>query len=109
MFVRATGDVDLSASKRRSEGLGLRLLARILFPLVHFLLELSGFFFVDKRQTGHTLFEFERMEESAVLVVLEGVIDFLVPNDTPVGGRNVDQFEPEGVPNQVVAQDGCAL
>lgn len=49
------------------------------------------------------------MEKGAVLVILKGVIDFLVPDDTSVGRRDVDQFEPEGIPNQVVAQDCGAL
>jgi hypothetical protein len=89
--------------------LSLCLLASILFPLIHLLLELSGFFLVDKGQTGDTLFELEGMEKGAVLVVLEGIIDFLVPDDTSIGGRDVDQFQPECVSHQVVTQHGCTL
>lgn len=49
------------------------------------------------------------MEEDAVLVVGEGIIYFLVPYDTSIGRRYVDQLEPECVPHRVVCQHNSAL
>lgn len=49
------------------------------------------------------------MEEDAVLVVGEGVVDLLVPDDAATRGRDVDQFQPEGVADQVVGQHDGAL
>lgn len=99
VFVRAPRDIDLASSDGRSKWLCLCLLAGILLPLVHLLLELPCFFLVDERQAGHALFELEGMEKGTVLVILEGVIDLLVPDDTSVGGGDVDHFEPESIPN----------
>ena len=109
VFVRATRDIDLSSSNRRSERLCLCLLTGILLALIHFLLELPCFFLVDKGQAGHALLELEGMEKGAILVILEGVIDFLVPDDTSVGRGDVDHLQPEGIPDEVIAEDGGAL
>ncbi len=49
------------------------------------------------------------MEEGPVLVVLESIIDLLIPNDAAVSGRDVDQFDPEGVPDEVVGEHGGPL
>jgi hypothetical protein len=56
-----------------------RILVRILLPLVHLLLELLRFLLVCKTQPKHALLALEAEEEDAVLVVLEGVVEFLVP------------------------------
>lgn len=39
------------------------------------------------------------MEKGSILVVLEGIVDFLVPYDTTVSSGYVDQLDPEGVPD----------
>jgi hypothetical protein len=49
------------------------------------------------------------VEEGAILVVLERVIDLLVPDDASVGGRDVNQFDPEGVSDQIVGEHSCSL
>lgn len=49
------------------------------------------------------------MEEDAVLVVGEGVVDLLVPNDASGLGRYVDHLEPEGISDQVVGQHNGTL
>ena len=57
---------------------------RILLPLVHLLLELLGLFLVHKRQTSHALLQLETVKEGPVLVVGEGVVDLLIPEDSSV-------------------------
>ena len=49
------------------------------------------------------------MEERPVLVVGEGVVDLLIPQDAAVGGGEVDDFHPEGVADEVVGEDRGAL
>ena len=49
------------------------------------------------------------MEERPVLVVGEGVVDLLIPQDAAVGGGEVDEFHPEGVADEVVGEDRGAL
>ena len=49
------------------------------------------------------------MEEDAVLVVREGVVDLLVPDDAAVRRGDVHQLQPERVAHQVVRQHGRAL
>ena len=56
-----------------------RILVRILLALIHHLLELLRFLLFGKAQPKHALLALEAEEEDAVLVVLEGVVDFLVP------------------------------
>lgn len=53
----------------------------ILLALVHLLLELLCFLLIGKRQTGQAVLELKGVEEGTVLVVLERVVDFLVPDD----------------------------
>ena len=86
-----------------------RTLMRILLPLVHLLLKLLRLLLIREAQAKHTLLALETVEKGPVLVILEGVVDFLVPEDAAVGGGDVDEFEPEGVPHEVVGQDGGAL
>lgn len=75
---------NLSTASSRSEGGPLCSLTRILLAFVHLFLELPRFFLIHKTQGGHTLLQLEGMKESAVLVVLEAVIDLLVPYHTAV-------------------------
>jgi hypothetical protein len=58
----------------------------MLFTLLHLLNERLGLFLVGERQTRGAVLELESMEESAVLVVREIIIDFLVPNHTLSSG-----------------------
>ncbi len=83
-------------------------LVRVLLPLIHLLPELLRLLFVRKAEPEHALLAFKGEEEDAVLVVLEGVVDLLVPQHAAVVGADVDEFEPEGVADQVVGQhDGA--
>lgn len=49
------------------------------------------------------------MEKGTVLVVLEGVVDLLIPYHTPICGRDIHQLDPERVSDQVVGQHDCPL
>lgn len=109
MFMTAPWHIDLTACRARSERLCFCLLACVLFPLVHFLLERPRLFLVDERQASHTLFQLERVEKGAILVVLERVVDLLVPYHPSVSRRYINQFEPKGVSHQIVGQDRCPL
>jgi hypothetical protein len=96
---------------RRStrERLALGRLVRILLPLVDLLLELLCLLLICKAQTGETVLQFESVEERAILVVLERVVDFLIPEDTTVGGRDVDQLDKVGVTHKIIGEDRSAL
>lgn len=74
------------------KGLRLRVLVRILLPFVHLLHERLCFLLVNKGQPGQTfwMFQLEGVEEGAILVVLECVVDFLIPYHTSISGRYVD-------------------
>ena len=54
-------------------------LVRRLLPIVHLLPELFGFLVVGEGETGEAAFELEGVEEDAVLVIGEGVVDLLIP------------------------------
>jgi hypothetical protein len=56
-----------------------RVLVRILLALVRLLLKLLRLLLVCKAQPEHALLALEAEEEDTVLVVLEGVVDFLIP------------------------------
>jgi hypothetical protein len=98
-------------SLRRStrKRLALGRLVRILLPLINLLLELLCLFLICKAQAGQTVLQLEGVEECPVLVVLERVVDFLVPEDTTVGGRDVDQLDEVGVTHKIIGEDGSAL
>ena len=70
-----------TAANGYAKGLALGVLVGVLFAVVELLLECSGFFLVGKGQASQAVLELECMEEYAVLVVREGVVDLLVPND----------------------------
>lgn len=76
--------VATAAWCRAAEWCTSRCLARVLFPVVHLLQELLGFLLVDKGQAGEAVLELERMEEDAVLIVVPGLINLLVPDDASV-------------------------
>ncbi len=56
----------------------------ILLPLVHLLFELLRLFLADEREAGEAFLEFEGVEKGAILVIIEGVIDFLIPYHTTI-------------------------
>ncbi len=109
VFVGASRYVDLASTDGRGEGLCLCVLAGVLFPLVHLLLEGARLLLVDEGQAGHALFQLKGMEKGTVLVILERIVDLLVPDHPPVRRRDVDQLDPESVSNQVVGQHRGAL
>lgn len=73
------------ASGARERGL-LGLFAGMFLPLVHFLDEGFGLFLIGEGKGCGTLFELERVEESAILIVGEAIVYLLVPNDPSTGG-----------------------
>ena len=109
MSVRSSWHEDLTTPSSRGKWLCFCLLACVLFAFIHFLLELPCLFLVDEGQAGHTLFELEGMEEGSVLVVLESVIYFLIPDNASVCRRDIDKFDPEGISDKVVRQNDSAL
>ena len=56
-----------------------RILVRILLALIHLLLELLRLLLICKAQPKHALLTLEAEEKDAILVELEGVVDFLIP------------------------------
>lgn len=98
-----------AASCCGAKRLVLGVLVRILLAIVELLLERFGFLLIGKGQTCKTVFELKSVEEDTVLVVCEGVVYFLVPDDTSAGWRYVHQLKPECVPYQVVCQHDGAL
>jgi hypothetical protein len=71
----------------------------VLFSLVHLLFELFGLLLIDKAQASQAFLEFKGMEESSILVVVPCVEDLLVPNNSSVGGRDIDHFDPVRISN----------
>lgn len=51
-------------------------------PLMHLLNEGLCLFLISKGETGRAIFELECVEERAVLIVCEIIVDFLVPDNT---------------------------
>ena len=91
MFSRATtsrtgSSIVLVCTAATAKRLILCVLVCILLAFVHLLLELLCFLFICKRQAGQTVLELKGVEEGSVLVVLEGIVDFLVPDDAAVRG-----------------------
>lgn len=64
--------------------LGASVLVCALLTLVHLLLELARLFVVGEREARHTVLQLKAVEEDTVLIVLKGVVDFLIPDNTPV-------------------------
>lgn len=64
---------------------GFGLLACILLSVIHLFLECFGFFFIHKRKSCQTIFQFKRMKERPVLVVIEWLINLLVPDNAAIG------------------------
>lgn len=68
-----------------SEWLPLGVLVGILLPVVHLLPEGLCLLLICKRQAYQTLLDLEGVEEGSVLVVLEGIVDLLVPDHPAIG------------------------
>ena len=85
MLLGAVRGSDSAPGHARAERLVPCAFAGILLPLVHLLLELSCFLLVHERETSQAFFEFKGVEECTILVVLEGVINLLVPDHSAVG------------------------
>lgn len=85
------------------------MLAGILLPLIHLLLEGPRLLLVDKRESSQTLFEFEGVEKGSILIVLKCVVYLLVPYHASIRRGDIDQFNPKGVSDKVVAKHGGAL
>lgn len=49
------------------------------------------------------------MKEYSILVIVEAVIDLLVPDHSTVCGRDINEFEPKGMTNEVIGDDCSAL
>jgi hypothetical protein len=99
-----TGLLKDCASCTMREGMRFGVLVGILLSLVHLLLERFGLLLVDKGQTGKTfwILQFKGMEESSVLIILESIIYLLIPEHASAGRGYVNQFNPEGVSNQII-------
>jgi hypothetical protein len=69
----------------------------ILFPLIDFLLELPCLFLIREAQPEHTFLSLKAEKEYTVLIILEGVIDFLIPYHAAICWRQIHQFQPKGV------------
>ena len=82
---------------------------RILLPLINLFPKLPRLLLIPKTQPKQHLFPLERMEKRAILIILKRVINLLIPYHASVGGRDVDEFEPEGVADEVVGEDDGAL
>ena len=66
------------------ERIGLGLITRILLAIIDFLLELFRFFLADERKASKTILQFKGMEKGPVLIVVELLINFLVPDDAAI-------------------------
>ena len=78
----AIGDRYSAATLVGAEGLRFCSLAGTLLSLIHLLFELLCLLLVHKREACQTLFELERVKEGPVLVILESIVDLLIPNDS---------------------------
>lgn len=68
-----------------AEWLVLCVLVGVLLAVVDLLLERLGLFLVGEREARLAIFKLEGVEEDAILVVGEGVVYLLVPDDATVG------------------------
>jgi len=98
---------------------------RLLFPLVHLLLERPRFFFIGEGQANYAVLGLEGMEKGSVLVVDESIEYLLVPDNASVGRLDtistcplavhsgtytyVNQLYPKSMSDQVVGQHGSSL
>lgn len=98
-----------SASRPMGKRLLHGILMRILLALVHLLAKLLRLLLVRETKSKQTVLPLESVEESAVLIIREGIVDLLVPEHPAAGVAHVDELHPEGVADGVVGQHGGAL
>ena len=100
---------------------------RILLTIIHLLLKLFRFLLVGERETCKTFLKLEGVEKGSILIIVERVINFLIPYDPTIGTldvvrywsseqyqdictyRNINQLDPKRVTHQVVRQYCRAL
>lgn len=68
-----------------SERLVPRIPMGVLLPVIHLLFEGLCFLLINKTKPSKALLEFESVKECTILIVGEGVVYFLVPDDAAVG------------------------
>lgn len=80
--LRSIGTLSCLTAKRPCLGI----LVRVLLSLVHLLLEFLRFLVIRKAEASHTVLKLETVEEDTILVVLECVVDLLIPYYPPISG-----------------------
>ena len=124
--VRHVGSYWLTS--RALERCSLGFFACVFLPVIDLFLELLGFFLTGERKTGKAILQFKRMKESSVLIIVEWVIDLLVPDYPTIGSlyhssespiyktvgislpyRYIDQFYPVCIAYEVIRQNRCPL
>lgn len=53
---------------------------------MHFLQKCLCLFLIRKRKSSRAFFELERVEEDSVLVIIESIVDFLIPQNSTIRG-----------------------
>jgi hypothetical protein len=81
----------------------------VLLSVIHFLLKGLCFLLINKTKSSKAVFELESVKENSILIIREGVVDLLVPDNTAVGRRNIYELDPECIPHQVVSKDRRSL
>jgi len=91
------------------KGLTLGILMRILLPLLHLLPKLLRLLLIREAESKQRILPLEGVEERPVLVILEGIVDLLIPDHASIRGADVYELDPERVAHQVVREYGSAL
>lgn len=91
------------------ERLAFGVFVRILLPLINLLLELLCLFLIRKAETRKTVLELESVEERAILVVGECVVNLLIPQNTTIRGRDVHKLDKVGVAHEIIGEYRSAL
>ena len=102
------------------ERCGFGVLARIFFSVIHFLLEFLGLLLIGERKPCKAFFKLKRVKECSVLVVIEGVVDLLIPQYSSIctlgkvsGGRllirtrshrDIYELDPKCIAHKIVRQ-----
>jgi hypothetical protein len=84
----AVGHGRSAAPRCSAKRLVLGVLVRMLFALVELALELLRLLLVGERERCQAVFKLKSVEEDTVLVIGEGIVYLLVPQDTTVGRLN---------------------
>jgi hypothetical protein len=89
---------------RTTETLRPRSTARILLSTVHLLLELLCLLLIHEAQPCKTVLQFKGVEERPILIIVPRIVDLLVPDDAPVGLRDVYHLEKVRMAHQILGQ-----